>query len=476
MLRQTLHFLLILPVGVSCTLAVHGGSQGTSSTSEAGSSGAETESGGVLAPRCEGGEGVEAQWWCVPSVGTCFDFKWTRVESLHTVGLAALNLNGDSTADLVTFLGSPDGMMSALGTSGCDFKALPILDLSGALPESAMISDSAIGDLDADGLDDLVLKVDSNDVAVFLGTENGPLFHQSLELSFEVFPLELGDVDGDGVLDLITAQDTVFSHILVNFGRGDGTLGPFMEGEHLPGWGEDFSNSSNSFLTSFDANGDNVLDLAYGQTEIFETLGIVMFGHGDGFFPQNYQLPHEMGSNGEGNQVAQGDFNGDGRVDLVVPGFQLLGVGESIESQRPFDYASTQFEEIEPVVADLDRDGYDDLLLKGRWHFGGPKGLGSRLPLDDLYEGVHAHAVADFNGDGLLDVALAAEGRLEVHFGAPRQGRTVRTGVQAARIRAGETGLRERRAQSAAAPRRRRGAAASAGHRSRWRKGRRPGP
>ena len=66
-------------------------------------------------------------------------------------------------------------------------------------------------------------------------------------------------------------------------------------------------------------------------------------------------------------------------------------------------------------MADLDRDGYDDLLLKGRWHFGGPKGLGSRLPLDDVYEG----------GGGSPRGALR---------GARKQERTVRTRVQATSV------------------------------------------
>lgn len=123
------------------------------------------------------------------------------------------------------------------------------------------------------------------------------------------------------------------------------------------------------------------------------------------------------------------DMNGDGHLDLVVPGARKTflppsiflgdGAGRFIlwkDVKWPtrqgvvWDYGS-------PRVTDLDKDGNLDIVLaihlKAQWVFYGD-GQGDftrceRLPSPDPRLYTRSVAVADFNGDGWRDLAFVAE-------------------------------------------------------------------
>jgi len=66
-------------------------------------------------------------------------------------------------------------------------------------------------------------------------------------------------------------------------------------------------------IAAADFNGDGKLDLVVGSTEI-------LLGNGDGTFPRSFYVglphfPHFM--NDYGPYTAAGDFNGDSKMDLV---------------------------------------------------------------------------------------------------------------------------------------------------------------
>src|SRR5439155_755712 len=113
----------------------------------------------------------------------------------------------------------------------------------------------------------------------------------------------LADFNGDGKLDLATINSVSVSVLL---GNGDGTLQP-------PVTDTDVAIQSSFAVGDFNADGKSDLAMA-GSGGIHQGAVFVMFGNGDGTFqPAATNLAGSaIGS------VALGDFNGDGKTDLVV--------------------------------------------------------------------------------------------------------------------------------------------------------------
>lgn len=125
------------------------------------------------------------------------------------------------------------------------------------------------------------------------------------------------------------------------------------------------------------------------------------------------------------------DLNLDGLADLVIPdtsGVSLYWANPSgFDSKRStrvtYNYAfSTR-------VADFNRDGYLDLLLS-EWrpgssgthiYYGGPQGFSSAHRTLIPVGGIRFHTIADFNGDGWIDVAYPVfnEQKVSIFWNGP---------------------------------------------------------
>ena len=185
----------------------------------------------------------------------------------------------------------------------------------------------------------------------------------------------------------------------------------------------DYPSLGNNHI-AVDLNGDGILDLVGTGVN----SAAVMLGNGDGTFRPKVNFP----VGGQAQDVASGDFNGDGRVDLVVSlsdlsfSLSLLkGNGDGTFS-APVNFDNTGAQEDSPAVVatDLDNDGRLDVVLAHAIAcFVSPcvisrtitvmLGFGDgtfQTPFDiEVGTGMSRIAVGDFNRDGIKDLGIAGD-------------------------------------------------------------------
>ena len=231
-----------------------------------------------------------------------------------------------------------------------------------------------------------------------------------------------GDLNGDGIIDLVTANGAGANTISILLGRADGTFSPKVDyptGTYPAGIAiGDFNGDGNLDLAVTNENCviDSVPSLSCGAG----TLGVFL-GNGDGSF-----LPELDYATGKGPAaVAMGDFNGDGKLDLAVANLAdgtvsiLLGNGNgTFQTQVVYGVAKTEGDELQGslVVADFNGDHKLDLavgigsgaavsILLGNGDGTFQKYVDLPLPVVRISEPVSL-AAADFNHDGKSDLAI----------------------------------------------------------------------
>jgi hypothetical protein len=165
--------------------------------------------------------------------------------------------------------------------------------------------------------------------------------------------LAVGDFNGDGHMDVVTGNDDTANTVSVLLGKGDGTFATHVD--YPVGGGV-------TGIAVGDFNGDGKLDIAvvYG----FDLARVaVLLGNGDGTFKPF--VPTTAGF--QGGSIAVGDFNGDGKLDVAVsdnqstvPGVDImLGNGDGT-FKPPVSYATAADPRM-VIVADFNGDGKLDL-------------------------------------------------------------------------------------------------------------------
>ena len=274
----------------------------------------------------------------------------------------------------------------------------------------------ATADLDGDGHADLIVgNWRNNSVQVLLGLGNGtfksPVPFGAGERPYEVVT---GDFNADGVTDLAVA-DNGENRIRVLIGGNDGA--GHWDGAFATPVEYATSNLSLS-IAAGDLNNDGITDLvateSYSQS-IAVFLGRGIAGHGDGTFDAAVHVSAGL----EPYDLATGDFNADGRLDVVVSNSNndgvrvLLGAGTGLFSG--FTNYLSGFNCSGVAVSDLDGDGILDLavtsavsnnvqLLKGNGTAGvGDGSFAGPIELANCCFPLHV-GIADLNQDGRPDV------------------------------------------------------------------------
>jgi hypothetical protein len=245
----------------------------------------------------------------------------------------------------------------------------------GQSPSGVATPAIANADLNSDGKLDLVTASNlSSDVSVLLGNGDGT-FQPAVSYAVGASPmlLKIGDFNGDGKLDILVASQSgskvAIVSVSVLLGNGDGTFQPQKV--------TNIANSNCLCLAVGDFNGDGKLDLAIPVSvpQLGYSAMAVMLGNGDGTFQS--AITANPGPFPTPNQLEATDINGDGKPDLLAGNAGTVGPGIAV------------------------------LLGNGDGTFQQPKNT-------PVATGVTLFAMADFNGDGKLDVVFGAASQFEV--------------------------------------------------------------
>jgi hypothetical protein len=297
-------------------------------------------------------------------------------------------------------------------------------------------NDHTVGDFNGDGRIDLA-GIGLQSARIMLGNGDGtfqPRVESTAASVGQVQALAPGDFNRDGFLDLMVTINDPNVGLSFLAGRGDGTFEPPVN----------FPNSSRldaPVIASVDLNNDHNPDVVIGHQIACYTAPCiagrtitVILGNGNGTF----QAPREIEVGSGTAAIAVGDFNRDGIKDLGLASdssrvFILVGAGDGTFTQQTLTFVpvgNIGMDNTDIDVADVNGDTFDDLVVamslngsktvvligNGDGTFRTPRFIQEPSIRIPQYQ-----AVADYNGDGRLDLALSlgygSDGLMEIRNG-----------------------------------------------------------
>jgi RHS repeat-associated protein len=304
-----------------------------------------------------------------------------------------------------------------------------------SLPAPGFAKVLATGDLNNDGYVDIITTADNGKLNVLLGDATGSFANTynvdifQYTQSNKIDQLELIDVNNDGQLDLIAnflsgsgsgygqPLSTALTPILVLLNQGNGQ---FTNSTLQP-----LATKTAGFVTG-DFNGDGKLDILLRsniytiQANSVDPLTLYTGDGVGGFTQQTITIPGISNSSLFTNdlQMAAGDFNSDGKTELVFNLEDRLSVysydssGNWSEMYRDTSDSFTQRRNF--TVGDLNNDGKLDIAMAGseaveillrQNNNGGFQSQVYNRPQVN-YSGINGLSIVDTNGDLRADLVV----------------------------------------------------------------------
>jgi hypothetical protein len=284
----------------------------------------------------------------------------------------------------------------------------------------------AAGDIDGDGYPDLLAASASGGGLHWYRYPDWTPSHKIADGSFTT-DMAVGDVDGDGLLDVVIPCGAgLMWYRNPRASGGDPSAGPWQAINISP----DGANMHDVELG--DLNGDGKLDIvSRHQSGFGKRLGnqihLWQQNSPDSWSHRAFPCPH-----GEGLKLA--DIDGDGRLDVVIGGRWYRNPGEILEGEwtEHLYLEAAQFDahwtngDVVVQTGDLNGDGHLEIVLspaegRGRLSWFGapadPRPLHWREHvIEEELDHAHGLAVGDMDGDGTPDIVVA-----KMHQATPPQ-------------------------------------------------------
>jgi hypothetical protein len=304
----------------------------------------------------------------------------------------------------------------------------PVNYVTSAAPPSGL----AVGDLTGTGSHDMVVaNLNAGTLAVLMETSPTSGTYaaaKTINVGGQPNDVQIADINGDGLPDLIVADNLGKVTYLI---QNAGSPGTFAPGVSLP-----ITNRAISVAVG-DLNHDGLPDLAVTSFDVSGDGGVVTIYFQDPNNPGTFlPTPTVITAAGEPSQIRIADVNQDGSPDLVIA-CQGLGYNSSIDAAEaaagamvilqnagspgtfatPIVYAAPAGV-ISLAVGDLNKDGLPDIAMVGVY----PQGQGTVAVLlqDPTAAGTFTAAstyagngqpvsivIADVDNEGLPDLVLA---------------------------------------------------------------------
>lgn len=295
-----------------------------------------------------------------------------RLAGSFVSSVALADLDGDGHTDIITASGSlANGVSILFGTGGGGFAA-PI-----ALDDGTAYDSVVIRDVDRDHVPDVVAAGDS--LGVFRGL-GGRAFAAPFKAGLHAdyaHDVAVGDLNGDGIPDIVTASLISTSEVLVVetwLGSGTGTFVRRDEGWYWPDHHSDFPPPFlfrapfPGVLALGDFDADTQLDIAV----TFVHRDVVNFIKGAG--TGELASPIEFATGREPSALASADVNGDGRLDLITTDTThhvevMLGTPNGMfrAPRGIHSFWNNDGRPLELAIGDIDGDGQLDFAEGTQW-------------------------------------------------------------------------------------------------------------